>query len=130
MRKILLSVFLVTGCGFPPLEQNPGVLSRAPEPLYQWQQNGVVAASSCASGKPSGYGVHPSGCAVDNAFGRQVANVNDMVSPRNPGPGYAARPARAAYSYIFGIEYRELLYGKPKRPNRPEVIEVPPEQNE
>lgn len=83
-------------------EQRLSIVTRGTEPLYQYRADGRISPTSCLAGTPAGYGSAPSACAVDSAFARQAHHPHDLVHPRQPGYTYAARPAKAAYEYIYG----------------------------
>ena len=104
-RKLIViaaAASLLSGCEPEPPEQRLSVVTRGTEPIYQMREDGRIAATACLTGHPAGYGSTPSACTVDSVFGQQIANPQDMIAPRSPGPSYAARPAQAAYEYIYG----------------------------
>lgn len=105
LGALALTIAGCTDISVPPQPLN--IVTRGTEPIYQYRSDGKILATSCLSGKPSGYGAVPSACAVDSAFASQVVRTHDLVHPRHAGASYAARPARVAYEYIYGTAPQE-----------------------
>ncbi len=129
MKRALVGLlpFLLSGCLYEPLDGRPSVITRSTEPLYQRRPDGLVAATSCLSGRPSGYARTPSACVVDSTFAAQASDAGHLVHPRAPGPGYAQPVAAAAYLYIYGTPPAGAAGGQAAAGAPPQRIDVAPD---
>lgn len=98
----VLAAALLGGCetAAPPRSIS---LGEAFAPTYVPAAPGVAAPAACLSSRPSGYGPWPARCALDAAFGVQLARPEDVLRPRPPGPPSALPAGRAAEAYILGV---------------------------
>lgn len=103
MKQLILiaPALLLSACAEPMIKDSD-VVRTAMDPIYTYNEGGVVIPSSCQPGRASTYSGVPSRCSQDVALARQVLNPNDMVDPIAPGPAQTGPIGRAADDYLYG----------------------------
>lgn len=112
MRRMLF-LLLLGGCA-EPMIRDSDVVRTGTDPAYIYGPGGGAVPTACAGGA-SGYSNTQPGCQRDLVFAQQVANPEDLVQPRTPGPGPAGPIGRAADRYL-----NPYLTVPPTGPNTPQ----------
>lgn len=117
---VLPALLALSACAEPMIADSD-VIRYASEPAYTYDEGGRIFPTSCLTGRSSTYSGTPSSCQRDVVFARQVANPDDLVSPRKPAPPSAGPLGRAADAYLQGAATVPLgSRGGPRA--RPEVV--------